>query len=290
YRSARPMGADGAGRYRGGRTLREGAIPWGVPGMAAALYVDESFPKSVGPFGANPGSAGKFRVKHQTDVGTLLASGTVPTDLDALPGVEQPTTAKGPMLMLGPDTVFEWSAANATGYGDPLQREPQAVLADVFDGVIDETTAAGVYGVIVADGDVDATATERERTGLLRERLGGPKHAIVDTISGDAHVQPLGGELGVVVDDEGHPTRFVTVTGRADLGPAEVSYKDGCAVRERPLRVVAPEFGTTEDRPGRNVLLREYLCPRTGLRVGTEILREGDEPLHDIRFGAESAK
>ena len=58
------------------------------------------------------------------------------------------------------------------------------------------------------------------------------------------------------------------------------------AVKQRE----APEFGTTEDRPGRNVLLREYLCPRTGLRVGTEILREGDEPLHDIRFGAESAK
>lgn len=285
YRSARPMGADGAGRYRGGRTLREGAIPWGVPGMAAALYVDESFPKSVGPFGANPSSAGKFRVKHQTDVADLLAAGTVPTDLADLSGIEQPTAAKGPMLMLGPDTVFEWSAANAAGYGDPLQRDPSAVLADVLDGVIDETTAADVYGVVVARGAVvDDAATAQHRAALLRDRLAAITGTAGDPVADTARVRSLGGELGVVVDPDGRPIRFVTLTGRADLGRVDGNYKDGCAIRERPLRAVAPEFGTTDDRSGWNVLLREYLCPRTGLRVGTEILRDGDEPLHDIRL------
>jgi N-methylhydantoinase B len=32
---------------------------------------------------------------------------------------------------------------------------------------------------------------------------------------------------------------------------------------------------------------REYLCPVTGLRVDSEILKEGDEPLHDIEIGVE---
>jgi N-methylhydantoinase B len=59
YRRALRCGADGAGAYRGGRSMTEAYVPWGVPGMVAALYIDDSFPKAVGPFGANPGSMGR---------------------------------------------------------------------------------------------------------------------------------------------------------------------------------------------------------------------------------------
>src|SRR5947209_5119556 len=45
YRRALPGGADGAGRRRGGRGFLEAAIPWTVPGLGAAVYIDESFPK-----------------------------------------------------------------------------------------------------------------------------------------------------------------------------------------------------------------------------------------------------
>jgi len=44
YRRALPCGADGAGAYRGGRSMTEAYVPWGVPGMAAALYIDDSLP------------------------------------------------------------------------------------------------------------------------------------------------------------------------------------------------------------------------------------------------------
>jgi N-methylhydantoinase B/oxoprolinase/acetone carboxylase alpha subunit len=64
YRRALKAGADGAGRFRGGRGFVEAGIPWTVPGLAAAVYVDESFLKAVGPFGANPASAGHFRLKR----------------------------------------------------------------------------------------------------------------------------------------------------------------------------------------------------------------------------------
>jgi N-methylhydantoinase B len=73
YRRPLKAGADGAGRFRGGRGFVEAGIPWTVPGIAAAVYVDESFPKAVGPFGGNPGSAGHFRLKHGTDVVARLA-------------------------------------------------------------------------------------------------------------------------------------------------------------------------------------------------------------------------
>ena len=86
YRRALRCGADGAGAYRGGRSMTEAYVPWGVPGMAAALYIDDSFPKAVGPFGANPGSMGRVRVKHGVGLAGQFAAGVVPQDLDALPG------------------------------------------------------------------------------------------------------------------------------------------------------------------------------------------------------------
>ena len=55
----------------------------------------------------------------------------------------------------------------------------------------------------------------------------------------------LAGELAVVERD-GRPEAFVTVTGRAVLAPASGNFKDGCAVLERPLGTVAPEFATRE--------------------------------------------
>jgi hypothetical protein len=37
-----------------------------------------------------------------------------------------------------------------------------------------------------------------------------------------------------------------------------------------------------EGRAGWTVRYREYLCPITGRRIDTELLREGDAPLHDV--------
>ncbi|MBB5752252.1 hydantoinase B/oxoprolinase family protein [Prosthecomicrobium pneumaticum] len=52
---------------------------------------------------------------------------------------------------------------NGGGYGDPMKRDPQAVLDDVLDGLIDAATALTVYGVAIEDGRVDAMRTARLR-------------------------------------------------------------------------------------------------------------------------------
>ncbi|MFF4591451.1 hydantoinase B/oxoprolinase family protein [Amycolatopsis sp. NPDC001319] len=282
YRRALPGGADGAGQFRGGRGFLEAAIPWGVPGLAAAVYIDESFPKVVGAFGANPGSVGHFRLKHGSDVRKSFEAGVIPQDFDAIGGAEAAVEAKGPALMVGDDGVWEWTGANATGFGDPLARESDSVAADVAAGALPADAADRVYGVVLrSGGEVDAPATTSRRAQLLRDRLAAATVPDgVHTAPESAELHLLGGELALVRHEGAW--HFVTASGRALLAPVTANYKDGCAVLERPVRELGPEFSTHETRAGYTVRYREYLCPVTGRRIETEILRDGDEPLRDM--------
>jgi len=53
--------------------------------VAAALYVDDSFPKAVGPFGANPSSMGRVRTLRSRIANTAVemqsALGAIRADL-----------------------------------------------------------------------------------------------------------------------------------------------------------------------------------------------------------------
>ena len=59
-------------------------------------------------------------------------------------------------------------AAGGGGYGDPLERDPTAVLDDVLDDKIDIGMAREVYGVAILSGtaEVDTNATCRLRAEL----------------------------------------------------------------------------------------------------------------------------
>jgi N-methylhydantoinase B len=284
YRRALRCGADGAGEFRGGRSIEEAYVPWGTPGMAAALYIDDSFPKATGPFGANPSSMGRVIVKHGISLAEQFASGLVPQNLDALPGQEQPVDHKGPVLMLGPDSVIVWTGANNPGYGDPLHRSPQAVAQDVRGGFLDRNDASRVYAIAWnSSGGVDEAGTAALRAERLRERLASataPAQAprIADA---SAPVRSIGGDLGVLLRN-GKPAEWVTLTGQALLGPVNGDYRQFCAVTEVPVNEAAPEFATRPGRPGAAILLREYLCPVTGVRLATELIKDGDEPVPDM--------
>ncbi|SDQ09180.1 hydantoinase B/oxoprolinase family protein [Leucobacter chromiiresistens] len=56
------------------------------------------------------------------------------------------------------------------GYGDPLEREPEAVLVDVEDQRVTVETARDIYGVVIADGAIDTAATTAQRRDLSNTR------------------------------------------------------------------------------------------------------------------------
>jgi N-methylhydantoinase B len=56
------------------------------------------------------------------------------------------------------------------GWGDPLERDPGAVLRDVRWGKVSAAAARDDYGVVIAAGSVDAAATARERAAMRLAR------------------------------------------------------------------------------------------------------------------------
>jgi N-methylhydantoinase B len=140
----------------------------------------------------------------------------VPQDFDAIGGAEAEVEAKGPMLMMSADEAWEWTGANAPGFGDPLARDPGLMEADVATGALPTDTAERVYGVVPGDG-----ATQKLRAERLPARLADaiPAAGPPATIAAGVPLRVLAGELALVERD-GRPEAFVTVTGRAVLAPA----------------------------------------------------------------------
>ena len=74
------------------------------------------------------------------------------------------------MLVLHPgDQLWEYIAGGA-GYGDPLDRDPALVLADVLDAKITRGAARAAYGVVLTPegAAVDEVATKEAREARRR--------------------------------------------------------------------------------------------------------------------------
>jgi N-methylhydantoinase B len=73
------------------------------------------------------------------------------------------------------DDVVVLQSAGGGGYGDPLEREPERVLADVREGYVSAERARDVYGVVLAGGNgalaVDGPATIARRRAVRDARV-----------------------------------------------------------------------------------------------------------------------
>ena len=66
---------------------------------------------------------------------------------------------------LGAGDTLQITVPNSAGYGDPFERDPEAVLSDVLDGFTTVELAERDYGVVIDPGSLalDAEATARRR-------------------------------------------------------------------------------------------------------------------------------
>jgi N-methylhydantoinase B len=93
------------------------------------------------------------------------------------------------MLILHPgDQLWEYVAGGA-GYGDPLERDPDRVLADVLDGKVSAEAARAAYGVVLTP---DGRGVDHDSTKSIREALGRARGPIDWTFDrGEAHRESL---------------------------------------------------------------------------------------------------
>ena len=78
------------------------------------------------------------------------------------------------VMELRPGQVLQLGTPCGGGFGDPLDRDPGLVAADVADGYVSAAAAEEHYGVVVASGgaaDAEATAARREQLRAEREPL-----------------------------------------------------------------------------------------------------------------------
>jgi len=131
----------GPGKYRGGLGLRKDIRLLTGPVRSSHNTDRHRFP-AWGLYGGGSGTLGSI----------LLNSGSA----------ERRLHSKG-VYTLGAGDLISIRIGGAGGWGNPLERAPEAVLDDVLDGFVSVESALKDYGVVIKDGTIDVGATKEAR-------------------------------------------------------------------------------------------------------------------------------
>ncbi len=160
------------------------------------------------------------------------------------------------------------------GYGDPLDRDPLLVHADVASGTVSIAAAKSEYGVVLdptADS-VDESATRNQRLALREERLG--RKPTADARDEVARTPFRINEYLQLTSDRGH---VECVACGHQLCDSAHHWKDHAVTRERPVRVIGPPLRESDE-----FVLRDFFCPACARSLEVEVTRPDDKPMYDV--------
>jgi N-methylhydantoinase B len=190
----------GPGRWRGGLGLiREVRVL--SAGARLSVLAEKAVLPPFGVCGGEAGAANRFRVRRDGDV----------VEPSPLPG-------KVGGFPLRVDDVVLMETSGGGGFGDPLARDVERVMADVAEGYVSAAAAQARYGVVADARGIDATATRVQRETLRGRRV-------------RAHLRAAGELEG----GAGRPVRLDASTA-ARLGVAVGSVVEIVNARGAPLR------------------------------------------------------
>lgn len=271
----------GAGQYRGGNSMELASITHGVDEMTHHMASAAHHAVPMSPlFGGYPGSVNRFIVQRDTDLRQRLDSGAIPAPGQAAVGEEEELPPKAFGIAQGKDDIYVLKWCGAGGYGDPLEREPEAVARDVAAGMVSAEAAERFCGVVLAGGEVDAGATESRRGELREARRSWSGTPSERRARGDT--APLGPRLGLADVDGGKA--IVCDCGNV-LAAADANWKDGALVNEAPIQEGNPLVPDPSRFVDDEVVIRSYACPSCLRLLDNEVCRSAEEPLWDIKLG-----
>jgi N-methylhydantoinase B len=277
----------GAGRWRGGTGMELAFAPYRAEHVEAITNVAASGVSTHGApglFGGYPSPTTRFRVVKDTNVAALFGERRLPASIDELEsGEELKLRGKSNGTTLGPDDVIEMRFTGGGGYGDPLERPPALVAADVGRGYTSAGAAEEVYGVrLGADGAADEEASATLREQMLAERRGWmPVRKRADAAPPPATPTPASGEGPravheyVVARDEGGQRVLACSCCDTVLADYREDYKSGLLVDEGPMTAVPlvedPGFFVDEE-----MVFRRFACPGCQRLHAVEVSRASD--------------
>jgi N-methylhydantoinase B len=285
----------GAGRWNGGAGTARMAVVRGSADLTVDMAPYAGLPHgAAGLFGGYPTGIGGVRAILEPAPGTgeRLAAGDYPTEPgtaldDGWASVHVPGGGAGRVPVPEGWLVSDFTQGGG-GFGDPLDREPDRVAADIRRRVVSTRAAALVHGVeLDAEGNVDDRRTAEARARIRAERLApGPRSTRSDVTADGEPTSLLSfhPSLELTVDGAGQRlvrcNRCSTVLCRADE-----SYKASAVRRDRDLADLAGRG--MPDGSHYLAVLREYACPGCATLLAVDVWAPsvgGDEDLWDIRL------
>lgn len=295
----------GFGTYRGGMGMERFMMVYKSRDFTVDFKPYDGVPGGWGMFGGYPvGISPEGRILRSSGVlEKMREKRWYPTRLEELPPSWAEVFVPGAGEFARP-RVAEFdllmnSVPVGSGYGDPLDRDPELVLRDVTDGAVSPRVAAEMYGVVlrVADGGVDGAATEARRRSLRQARL---RAAVSVGSAEDGEGLPPGLESSAGWRSRCRVHEYLEVAEKAGrcwtrclkcgavLGGAERNYK--LAARRRDRSVQDLTGGALPSGDPHQAVYREYYCPGCGTLLDVEVFCPAvspDEPLWDIQLKIE---
>ncbi len=275
----------GAGKYRGGNSAIVGFIPHGTGEIIQDTESSgAAIPTAPGLFGGYPACTNAYEFRRDTDVLDWFARQRMPADLKELQGRDELLQLRQIDIRQGPTDAYAVAFAAGAGYGDPLERDPQAVRRDVEIFDISREAARDIFRVVLVGGEddlrVDLPATAALRRAAVVERLGREPAPPVSPRP------PVVFQVTEYLD-------LVSVDGRRHLAcarcggvlcAARENYKAHALRIDRPIQAANPLIGDPQRFIDAAVSFRQFYCPRCGGLLENEVCRTEDPLLWDIQL------
>ena len=255
----------GPGRQRGGLGASIAITPHGtsLPMGLVLASAGKAVAQNSGLSGGYPGNSGLDVVARRSRVRELLAGGAIPAELSEVSDEIEPGQNYA-SSHLDPGEVLAMTWQGGGGYGDPLTRDPDAVLRDLREQKVTEVAARSIYGVVLADGALDEAATAAERGRLREHRRAGSRIP---------NGQPAGtADLAAArrIDDNLVETGALDGAGTVVacrhcatvLGSGDADAELTLAVHDGPPTEAGPQIiAVAADYVDAPVVFRQYCCP-----------------------------
>jgi len=275
----------GAGKYRGGNSAVVCFIPHGTREIIQDTESSgAAIPTAPGLFGGYPACTNAYAFLRDSDVHQWFKERRLPGDIGELCGEAVTLQLRQLDIVQQPSDVYAVAFAAGASYGDPIERDPEAVRRDVELGDVSPAAARDLFRVVlVGEGDdlrVDQAATTALRHQVIVERLG--REPLPPRTPRCPVLRQVTESLDLVTDN-GAPHLACSRCGHL-LCSVQENYKAHARRIDRPIQASNPLIGDPQRFIDAEVQFRQFYCPACGVLIENEVCRATDPLLWDIQL------